>query len=120
MKFIYLFVLRFKLADLFKKAEMLADRGVESGDQQYVQLLADANVLIHDFTAKYPIDVELEFPAIKDLMKLTVVPEPRDIKHVAIATMFGIFLGATFIGAFGAMVGASYHAFSHVFHLMGL
>src|SRR5271157_4417339 len=110
-KFIRLWFLRYKLAQLFKQAELCAERGIERGNGIYVQLNTQADNLIREFTKDYPyFDSHAEFPALFDLETLALPPEPPDNKG-RIAQAIGLFIFAGIgVGAFGAIVFWTYHA----------
>jgi hypothetical protein len=108
MRFIRLYILKFKLARIFKLAEQAVEQGRESGDQFYVELLAQANILLRTYEEQYPDYVE-QIPAMNDLMKLTVPPAPVDYRYPVIAGLGAFVISAAVIASWGALVHVFYH-----------
>lgn len=121
MRFIRYYLLQYKLAKLFKLAEQATEKGIESGEQIYVDLYDQAGVLVGQFNNKtiHPITME-SFPALVDLEKLTIKPEPVDIRPVivkGIAICFGSVLALGFVAA---CINISYQGWMGIFHLLHL
>jgi hypothetical protein len=114
LKFIRLWILRYKLAQLFKQAELYVERGVEKGNDVYASLHDQACVLVGEFIEKYPGNYGNAFPALSDLEELATEPEPPSIKPALgiIAIGIGFVIGSAFaIGGYVALVNFAYHLF---------
>lgn len=118
MNMIKMWILRYRLASIFKEAEYHADRDLPKGSQVYLDLLVKAN----DIIAKSGLTCNWaeEFPGINDLRALTicepeVTPGNRIVTILAIAGLAGFS-----IGTFSFIVGATYHMWESTFHLIGL
>jgi len=107
-----LFVLRYKLAQVFKQAELQVERGIANGNPVYVSLLDQAETLIGKFIERWPGTYANMFPALSDLETLATPPEPVKAKPIAgmIVLIVAFLLSlAAGVGAFGAIVHWSYH-----------
>lgn len=109
-------ILRYKLAAIFKQAELQAERGCANGSTVYIVLLNQAEELVNKFNKKWAGDCSSEFPALSDLKALSIPPEPIKAKPIAggIALITAVIISLAFAtGAFGAVVHFAYHLFVH-------
>lgn len=121
MRFVKTTILKYKLAAIFKQAEQLLGQGKVAGDQPFLDLANQAQRLLAQHIQQYSdFNPKIEIPAWSDLVDLTIKPEPVDMRQRLIMICVGVGAAALSIGAFSAMVGASYHLFEHLFHFMGL
>ena len=121
MKYVNTWILKIKLAAIFKQAEQLISQGKVAGDQAFVDLANQGQRLLASHIQQYStFNPKVEIPAWNDLIDLTIKPVPADIKQQAVVISAVVCGAALTIGAFSALVAASFHAFSHVFHIIGL
>ena len=79
MQFIKTWILRYKLARIFKRAEQAVDLGRQPGDEVFVQLYEQALKLALWHHAQFKdFVIAAEVPALADLEKLTIKPVPVD------------------------------------------
>jgi hypothetical protein len=115
LRFIKLWILRYQLAPIFKQAEALAERGATSGSEEYIKLLTRARELVKAYIQEFPnFDYYAEFPAMNDLYKMTIQPEPAKPKAGLIALIVAaIFSSAMGLGAYGAVIHWTYCLLTH-------
>ncbi len=120
MQFIKIWILRYKLAQLFKRAEQAFNLGRQAGDATYADLYSQAVKLINVYRVDYPhFKTDIEVPALADLEKLTIKPEPISIKAKAIQGIILAYAVGIGIGSLAAAVAGTYHVWMHLFHLIG-
>jgi len=121
MKVIRLYLLKYKLAKLFKQAEEAAQQGIEAGDVVYNLLYGRATVFCNNFDHRYGGHIADSIPAMEDLRKLTIESVPgfttQQIVALGAAAAVALLIGATFITAAMAEM---YHGWQHLFHWMGM
>lgn len=113
-KFIHLWILKIKLAGIFKLAEQHSERGIEPGNEVFVALYDRATMLIFEYQHKYSgLNQAVEFPAFEDLRKLSEKPvQPPIAPKVGLA--IGIFVGSAMVlGVYAGLVHLAYHLVAH-------
>jgi len=120
MRFIRTWLLRYRLAQIFKRAEQAVDLGRQPGDQVFIKLMFDALKLIGNHQAHFKdFDREIEVPALADLEKLTIKPVPIDINLKVKQVFVAAFAASIGFGTLCAMASGTYHLWMHLFRLIG-
>lgn len=120
MRSIRYYILKYRLAPIFKEAEQYCQAGLPAGSIEYQSLYAKAITLVAVFGAKYPDWNSTAIPALGDLEKLTIAPDvSAEQKKVALIVVL-IAGSAIAIGTYASMISITYHAWAHITHMIGL
>ena len=121
MRFIRTYILKFKLAAIFKQAEQLSENGVATGDQRYKDLLNHALFLTDVHRRHYPdFRIRDEVPGMTDLEQLCIEEQPTDPRKYIIPAALGVFALIQGLGLLAASINVSYHGWLHLFHYLHL
>lgn len=120
MQFIKIWILRYKLAQIFKRAEQAFNLGRLPGNEVFVQAHQQAMNLVIAYHNEFKdFDIQAEVPALADLEKLTIKPEPVSVKAKAVygvVLAYAIGFGA---GSLAAAAVGGYHLCMHLLRLIG-
>ena len=120
MKFIKTWILRYKLAQIFKRVEQCIDLGRQPGDKVFVDAWLQAKDLVRVHWMQYnDFDARIEVPALADLEKWSIKPEPVDHTQKVKQALVAAFAASVFIGTIGAMGVGTFHLWMHLFRLIG-
>jgi len=116
-----LYILKYRLAKIFKDAEQAVEQGIETGDTVYVELYTKAVLLTRIFNSHYPGGrIDDTIPAMEDLRKLTIPPEPLSIKPIINKVVIIGISAFLLVGFVPAAINVSYQGWMYAFHLLHL
>jgi len=98
-----LFVLKLRLRGIFNQAEALVNQGVETGDVRFIDLYNRA------YRMSWVDGVHYNPPALEELRKLMLPPEPVNYDHIAGYTLLALLGTGAAIGIYGAYIHMVYH-----------
>ena len=120
MKFIKTWILRYKLARIFKRVEQCIDLGRQPGDKVFVDAWLQARDLVKAHWMQYQdFDAQVEVPALADLEKWSIKPAPADIRPKVIQGIVLAYCAGIGLGSLAAVTMGAYHVWMHLFHLIG-
>lgn len=121
MRYIRIYMLKLKLAKIFKRAEQAVETDVPSGNLLYNELYSKAKFAVTPIKQRYPdFDETKEIPALDKLEKLTHQPELPDYNRMIQLGVLATLGAIITIGFVAALVGVSYHGWTSLFHLLHL
>src|SRR5208337_1052098 len=124
MKFIKTWILRYKLAQIFKRVEQCIDLGRQPGDKVFVDAWLQAKDLVRAHWMQYSdFDARIEVPALADLEKWSIKPVPEDkMKNAMLKVKQALVLScaaSVFAGTLCALGDGTFHLWMHLFRLIG-
>ena len=108
-RYVFTYILKLKLAGIFKQAELCSERGRQAGDQVFVELCDQAHKLIGQHLHVYAdFNVRTEIPAMEDLEALTIRPVRPNPLAMAGVVATVVIIGGMFLSVYAALLHNTY------------